>query len=120
MTSPTTAVGCPGRVLPSIDEVTVVLLQGCSALVGLPISSAGAWNVPLVGGDQSGKRMPLVGAWASAREAITNAAPAPTRESFFAVLDMADSCCQAQRTMSRPWRCSTPGAGRQGSNRPAL
>src|SRR5688500_8980634 len=59
MISPTTEIGLPFSVLPSMEEVTVVTDHGCSSLGFIPTSPAGASYEPLVGLDQSAKRMPL-------------------------------------------------------------
>src|SRR5262245_17661161 len=78
MTSPTTVSGSPLSVLFSIALVTVVTLQGCLVVTFLPIDSAGLPYSPLVGADQSGKRMPD---WPSkASETATIRPATPSRE----------------------------------------
>src|SRR5579864_946090 len=94
MISPTTVTAVPLTGLLSMDEVTVVTLQGCAAFAFLPISAAGAEYVPLVGFDQSGKR---ILDWTKASEATTSAAPAPNTKSFFVVFDIVGSCCLSKR-----------------------
>src|SRR5947208_11469685 len=84
MTSPTTVVGVPLTGLPMIEEAIVVVLHGWPSAGFLPTSAAGASYVPLVGGDQVGKRMPP--ALAMASEAATSTAAAPTIRRF--VFDM--------------------------------
>src|SRR3954452_4138148 len=75
MISPTTEVTLPETGLPSMDEATVVVLQGC--LVFLPISPAGSLKVPLVGGDQLGWSTPV--AWAAQTVATSTSTPPASR-----------------------------------------